>query len=64
MIDGHMVCGVVMGPLMLRLGAERAEHALTQRHVRATDLAGPPMKDGWCTSIRQNTEMAVSIVGR
>jgi TfoX/Sxy family transcriptional regulator of competence genes len=44
MLGGHMFCGVVKDTLMLRLGAEGADHALDQPHVWPMDFTGRPMK--------------------
>ena len=41
---GHMVCGVVHEALMVRLGAEHADAALDQPHVRPMDFTGRPMR--------------------
>jgi TfoX/Sxy family transcriptional regulator of competence genes len=43
MIGGNMACGVVKGELMLRLGAEGADAALDEAHVREMDFTGRPM---------------------
>jgi hypothetical protein len=43
MLGGHMCCGIVGDRLMLRLGAERAEEALTRPHVHEMDFTGRPM---------------------
>jgi TfoX/Sxy family transcriptional regulator of competence genes len=44
MVNGHMTCGVIRDDLMLRLGADRAEQALEEPHVRPMDFTGRPMK--------------------
>jgi len=44
MVRGHMCCGVIRDDVMLRLGADRAEDALRERHVRPMDFTGRPMK--------------------
>jgi TfoX/Sxy family transcriptional regulator of competence genes len=44
MVRGHMACGVLGDDLMLRLGADGAESALEQPHVRPMDFTGRPMK--------------------
>jgi TfoX/Sxy family transcriptional regulator of competence genes len=44
MLGGHMFCGVVKDSLMLRLGPEGADRALTEPHVRPMDFTGRPMK--------------------
>jgi len=43
MINGNMACGIVREELMLRLGAEGADAALDQSHVRQMDFTGRPM---------------------
>lgn len=43
MIGGNMACGIVKDELMLRLGAEGADAALDEPHVRAMDFTGRPM---------------------
>ena len=44
MIQGHMCCGVNEEDLVLRLGADAADKALSSRHVRPMDFTGRPMK--------------------
>ena len=46
MVNGHMACGVGVGDegLMLRVGADRYEQALTQPHAKEMDFTGRPMK--------------------
>ena len=46
LINGNMFCGVHKDSLILRLGAENAERALSQPNVRPFDITGRPMK-GW-----------------
>ena len=43
LVGGHMVCGVVGDALMLRLGADAADVALGEPHVRPMDFTGRPM---------------------
>ena len=43
MIGGNMACGIVKDELMLRLGAEGADAALDEPHVREMDFTGRPM---------------------
>ena len=43
MLEGHMFCGIVGDELMLRLGHEQAEAALSRPHVRPMDFTGRPM---------------------
>lgn len=44
MVGGHMCCGVIGDDLVLRLGAEAADAALDEPHVRPMDFTGRPMK--------------------
>ncbi len=44
MLNGHMCCGVAGDDLMLRLGADQAQQALEEPHVRPMDFTGRPMK--------------------
>ncbi len=44
MVNGHMCCGIVGGDLVVRVGAEGHEQALSQPHARAMDFTGRPMK--------------------
>jgi hypothetical protein len=44
MLAGHMFCGVVRDTLMVRLGPDGADRALTRPHVRPMDFTGRPMK--------------------
>jgi len=42
-VNGHMCCGIVGEDLVVRVGAERHEQALSQPHARAMDFTGRPM---------------------
>ncbi len=44
MVNGHMTCGVGGEGLMLRVGVDRYEHALSQPHAEEMDFTGRPMK--------------------
>ena len=44
MINGHMCCGVTGEALMLRVGPDQHQAALTQPYVRPMDFTGKPMK--------------------
>ena len=46
MVQGNMACGVNGSNLIVRVGPERYEEALTQPHARVFDFTGRPMK-GW-----------------
>jgi len=43
MVNGHMCCGIVGEDLVVRVGAEGHEQALSQPHARAMDFTGRPM---------------------
>lgn len=44
MLDSNMCCGVLDKDLVLRLGNDGAEAALTEKHVREMDFTGRPMR--------------------
>jgi len=44
MVRGHMCCGIVGAELMVRVGPEGYESALSQPHARKMDFTGKPMK--------------------
>jgi len=44
MLRGHMCCGVVKNDLVIRIGPERYEKALSQPHARPMDFTGRPLK--------------------
>ena len=44
LLGGHMFCGIVKDDLMVRVGPDRHEAALTEPHVRPMDFTGRPMK--------------------
>ncbi len=44
MVNGHMCCGIVGEDIVVRVGAEGHEQALSQPHARAMDFTGRPMK--------------------
>jgi hypothetical protein len=46
LLNGNMCCGVHKEDMIVRLDPEQTEKALSERHVRAFDLTGRPMK-GW-----------------
>jgi TfoX/Sxy family transcriptional regulator of competence genes len=46
LLDGKMLGGVVKNDMVVRLGAEKYEWALSQPHVRVFDMTGRPMT-GW-----------------
>jgi TfoX/Sxy family transcriptional regulator of competence genes len=43
MLDGKMFCGTARGELMLRIGPQAYEPALSKPHVRPMDFTGRPM---------------------
>ena len=44
MLQGNMCCGVTNDDLMVRVGADAPEDALTQPYARPMDFTGRPMK--------------------
>ena len=44
MVRGHMCCGIVGAELMVRVGPQGYESALSQPHARKMDFTGKPMK--------------------
>jgi TfoX/Sxy family transcriptional regulator of competence genes len=44
MLNGHMFTGIVGDDLMVRLGPDGADAALSRPHVREMDFTGRPMK--------------------
>lgn len=44
MVGGHMVAGVVMGELMVRVGAAAYDTLLGRAHARPMDFTGRPLK--------------------
>lgn len=44
MLAGNMAVGIIGDDLMVRLGKDDAERALTEPHVRPMDFTGRPMK--------------------
>jgi hypothetical protein len=46
LLNGNMFCGVYKDFLILRLGEENGNNALSLPHVRPFDITGNPMK-GW-----------------
>lgn len=43
LLDGNMCCGVVGEELMVRVGPEAYEEALSQPHARKMDFTGQPL---------------------
>jgi TfoX/Sxy family transcriptional regulator of competence genes len=48
LINGNMACGVHGNQMIVRLGVEQYEEAVTKSTVKTFDLTGKPMK-GWIT---------------
>ena len=46
LVKGNMACGVSKDDLIVRVGPEHYEEALTMPHTRVFDMTGRPMK-GW-----------------
>lgn len=44
MVSGHMCCGITGGDLLVRVGPDRYESALSLPHARPMDFTGKPMK--------------------
>ena len=44
MLQGNMCCGVASDRLMVRVGAEKYDEALGQKHAQLMDFTGRPMK--------------------
>lgn len=44
LLRGNMCCGVVGDELMVRVGPESYDNAMSARHVRPMDFTGKPMK--------------------
>jgi hypothetical protein len=45
-LNGNMVCGVLKDEMIIRVGPEAYDEALTREHARLMDFTGRPMK-GW-----------------
>jgi hypothetical protein len=46
MVQGNMACGVHKDKLIVRVGPDSYEEALSRRHTREFDMTGRPMR-GW-----------------
>ncbi len=44
MVDGNMACGVTGDELMVRVGPDNHEDALSRPHARPMDFTGRPMR--------------------
>lgn len=72
LLDGKMICGIANEDLMVRVGPERYEAALAEKHVRPMDFTGRPLKgyvyvgpEGARTdrAIQKWVELAAAFVG-
>ena len=55
MLQGNMACGVNGADLIVRVGPELYENALSELHTRPFDMTGRPMK-GWVVVIAEGYE--------
>lgn len=62
MVGGNLACGVNKNDLIVRIGSERYEEALTQPHARVFDLTGRPMT-GWVTIAPEGYESDDALKG-
>jgi hypothetical protein len=44
MVRGHMCCGIIGQDLVVRVGVDQYEQAISEPHVRAMDFTGRQMK--------------------
>ena len=44
MVQGHMCCGIARNALMVRVGPEAYDDALTEPHARPMDFTGRPLR--------------------
>jgi len=44
LLNGNMCCGVINDSLMVRVGPDDYEDALTEQHTRQMDFTGRPLK--------------------
>ncbi len=44
MLNGNMACGILRGELIVRVGKENFEDALSLPHARVFDMTGRPMR--------------------
>ena len=71
MLSGKMCCGVVKDDLLVRVGPDRSDEALSLPNSRPMDFTGKPMKGfvyvsakGWSNdrTLKQWVDMAVAYV--
>ena len=55
MVQGNMACGVHKDKLIVRVGPERHEEAMSRPHTRPFDITGRPMK-GWVMVVADGYE--------
>ena len=44
MLNGNMACGILGSEMVVRVGRENLEHALSQPHSRPFDMTGRPIR--------------------
>ena len=44
MVNGNMACGILQGELIVRVGKENFDDALSLPHARVFDMTGRPMR--------------------
>ena len=44
MLNGNMACGIIQGELIVRVGKENFDDALSLPHTRVFDMTGRPMR--------------------
>ena len=44
MLNGNMACGIMGNDLIVRVGKENFDHALSQPHAKVFDMTGRPMR--------------------
>jgi TfoX/Sxy family transcriptional regulator of competence genes len=60
MVQGNMACGVNGDELIVRVGPEGYQEALTKPHARPFDMTGRPMKGWvWVASEGYESDMAL-----
>ena len=62
MLQGNMACGVLKDELIVRVGPERYEEAVTRPHTRPFDFTGRPMR-GWVTVASEGYESDEALQG-
>ena len=50
MLDGNMACGIRGSELVVRVGKENLDHALSQPHSRPFDMTGRQMRSFVCVA--------------